>query len=143
MYAICDNPSYYAGCYLRSIKGNIRLSKCRTKSLNVAYLGKGEKWSITEQIVKLTNNHQQDTNKNSQLKVSLHRFKSKLNGQKRIDDINTKDYLTQHAYTTYYGKSSRAVRYLQFTIGENRDALIWPVKEGSDKSNITIIKFGE
>ena len=151
LYAIYDNPSYYAGYYLKSIEGNLGIlgsvSAEQNHSSNVAHLRKGAFWSITEQISNLMNKHQynwrKDIAKNADLTVSLHRFKSILCGQEGIDDVNAKIDLTRHAYTTYFGKSSKAVRYLQFRMDENKNAICWPIRENYDKSISTIIKFGE
>ena len=63
LYEIYDNPSYYAGFYLKTIAGNLCMlgSVCseQNHASNVAYLGKGANWSIMEQIAKLMTRHQQ------------------------------------------------------------------------------------
>jgi len=151
LYAIYDNPSYYAGYYLKSIEGNLGLlgsvSAEQNHAANVAHLGKGASWSITEQISNLMKKNQyywrKESGKNADLTVSLHRFKSRLSGQEGINDVNAKRDLTRHAYTTYFGKSSMAVRYLQFRMDKDLNAICWPINENYDKSNSTIIKFGE
>ena len=77
------------------------------------------------------------------LKVSCHRFKSEFDGQEGIDDVNAKKDLTNHAWNTYYGKAVKAARYLQYRIGDDDDALVWPADEDSTYGNTTVIKHGE
>ena len=65
-------------------------------------------WSITEEITELMKKYQHQWRQQSQiesnLKVSIHRYKTNKEYQDGINDTLAKQHLTQHAYTEYYVK---------------------------------------
>ena len=77
-------------------------------SVNVRHMISGETWSITEEIVELMKKHQhywrQQTQMESNLKVSIHRYKTNEEGRDGIDDTLAKQHLTQNAYTNFICK---------------------------------------
>ena len=70
---IYQNPSYYAGYYLRNIDGNIWLlgsvSAEQNHSSIISYIGDGGNWSIMLHMSKLMSRHQDYVKKRKQKKI--------------------------------------------------------------------------
>ena len=70
---IYQNPSYYAGYYLRNIEGNLWLLGSVTAEQNhasiVAYMGEGGNWSIMLHMSMLMSRHQDHVKKRKQKKI--------------------------------------------------------------------------
>ena len=65
--SIYQNPSYYAGYYLRNIDGNLMVLGSVTAEQNhasiIAYIGEGGNWSIMLHMSKLMSRHQDHVKK--------------------------------------------------------------------------------
>ncbi len=101
-----QDPSHYAGWFLKKIEGNVFLNGSvpvkQNHSSVAAHLGAGGSWSIVEQVSKflsqqmnLSSKRQQ---KDSQAYVQQLKYKSRLVDQAASDDEAAKKQLSQFAY---------------------------------------------
>ena len=103
---IGQSESYYAGYYLKNIEGNLGLRGSSpvesNHSSNVAHLGKGASWSISEHIAHLFNRQQHlytlELQEENDYYVSTLKYQSDFEGQSEMDDIAAKKCLTRYAH---------------------------------------------
>jgi len=119
--SIYQNPSYYAGYYLKKIVGNLMLLGSVPAEQNhssiIAYIGDGGNWSIMLHMSKLMSRHQDHVKKKKSeedlLHVRSYKYKSTLIGQKGIDDCNAKSSLSSYAYKELFVKAMKGADWLQ------------------------------
>ena len=144
---IGNNESYYAGYYLKGIEGNLGLNGSTPVEINhasnVAHLGKGASWSLSEHCAHLFKRQQhlytlevQQENANY---ISTIKYKSPFKNQLEKSDLEAKKALTKYAYETFFVPSAKKSLNLNSTIDNGYDFVCWPVNAERSDANITVI----
>jgi hypothetical protein len=130
---IYNNPSHFAGWFLRNVEGNLLLNGSVPAEQNhssvAAHLGAGASWSVVEQVERLLTRNTHTTSKRrlkeSSAYVASLKYKSRLQNQAAGDDEEAKKQLSQYAYSDLFlveFKSSRRLQYLS-----HEDVIyVWP-----------------
>ena len=92
---------------MKLIKSNLVVQGSTTTDINhsstVAYLGKGNYYSIMEQISHLLEKHIKGKRKEyNQLMVCCYKFKSKEDGQLGIDTVFARNILSNYAFVSMF-----------------------------------------
>ena len=142
---IYDNPSYYGGFYLKAIQGNLKLNGAVPAEQNhssvAAHLGKGNKWSLTEEVKELMVRQQEHfkakKTKADALYVASFKFKSKCSGQQGIDEVIAKRNLSTFAFKELFQKSYMKSQFLQSCVENDGSMSIW--KAGGDRDTCKVV----
>ena len=130
---IYNNPSLFAGWYLRKIVGNLFLNGSAPAEQNhssvVAHLGAGASWSVVEHVSKLLERQTVLTNKrrtkDSHAYVASLQYKSRLTFQAGDDDESAKKKLSQYAYDKLWLVEYKSSERLQFAVHDDV-TIVWP-----------------
>ena len=145
---IKDNPRYYSGCYLKKRVGNLDRNGSAPSEQNhsstVAYLptsGTGQSiMDHTCELVKRQQEHMKEKKKTDDiLHCSVHNYRSKLIGQKGMDDTAARKSLSSYAYTELYQRAAKYARYLTSELETDGSVSVWPAqceKESGTTVNI-------
>jgi hypothetical protein len=130
---IYNNPSHFAGWFLKKIEGNLLLHGSVPAEQNhssvAAHLGAGASWSVAEQVEKLLKRQCHLTakrrHKDSQAFVANMNYKSQLQDQDAFDDEAAKQQLSQYGYNKLFLVEYKRSHRLQFVVQENY-TIVWP-----------------
>ena len=132
LLAIHQNPSYYAGYYLKEIKGNTdhlgSVTADKNHSINAAIIGKGSSMSIVDQISALFSKNQciarNQRKTRDELYISTVNYSSYHGGKEGADDVYANIYLTNYAYQKLL-LSLPKKSYLQHRYKPNGSFISW------------------
>jgi hypothetical protein len=147
---IYNNPSHFAGWFLKKIEGNLLLHGSVPAEQNhssvAAHLGAGASWSVVEQVSKLLSRQTHLTSKrrhkDSQAYVASLKYKSRFQDQDAFDDEAAKKQLSQYAYDNLFLVEYKTSRRLQFAAHEN-DTLVWPNGQPPNCDQHVLIRAGQ
>ena len=147
---IYNDPSHFAGWFLRNIEGNLFLNGSVPAEQNhssvAAHLGAGASWSVVEQVSKLLSRQTHLTSKrrqkDTQSYVGSLRYKSRLRDQAAFDDENAKKKLSQYAYDKLYLIAYKFSCRLQFLVQEQQ-VFVWPNGKPQLCEELVVMKAGE
>ena len=129
---IYNNPSLFAGWYLRRIEGNLFLNGSAPAEQNhssvTAHLGAGASWSVVEHVSKLLDRQTYLTAKRStkdtQAYVASLKYKSRLQDQAGRDNETAKKQLSQYAYDKLWLVEYKSSGCLQFVIHDDVTTIV-------------------
>jgi hypothetical protein len=149
--AIYQNHTKYAGYYLRSIEGNLRMNGDVAAEQNhsgvVAYLGLGASFSIAEQITHLLNRQKNldkiRRQKEDDQNIRATRYQSLyFLPQQKIDDSEAMGLLSGYGFKDLWTRTIKRSFYLQGEITEDGSFKVWPTSvqssQTSDESSVVI-----
>ncbi len=147
---IYNNPSHYAGWFLRTVEGNLLLNGSVPAEQNhssvAAHLGGGASWSVVEQVSKLLSRQTHLSSKRrqqeSQAYVRHLKYKSKHIDQAAADDEDAKKQLSHWAYTRLFVVEYEASCRLQYQADEH-GTMVWPNGKPSSCDEHVIIPSGD
>jgi hypothetical protein len=143
---IHQNPSYYAGYFLKFLVGgalgkNGSSGAEQNHSSVVAYNGKGANWCIADQlhhlILRCQNRSKSKDEFEQNLQFAVTRFVSSFMNREAEWDRNARLSLSNHAYNTLWLPALRKASYLQQEVSDNGDVTIWPIDVSFDQANIS------
>ena len=147
---IYNDPQYYSGYYLKTIRRNMNLrgnvgAEQNHSSLH-AFLGGNMSSSVTFEVRGLLERDQQHYKEIRQNEVSVHlsshNYDSDFIGQKGIEDREAKKVLSKFAYNELWLKSLKSSCYLQLKSDLVEQVnYIWPRTEQRSTVNQVIIPF--
>jgi hypothetical protein len=153
--AIYNNPSQFAGYYLRGIEGNLLMNGDVAAEQNhsgvVAYLGQGASYSVAEQITHLLNRQKNldklRRQKEDDQNIHANRYESPyfLPGQK-ADDQEAKKTLSGYAWKELWSKTLKRSFRLQGERNIDDSFQCWPTTQTHserDEESTVVIKEGE
>ena len=148
---IYDNPGYYAGYHLKQIEGNIKLNGSVPAEQNhsslQAHLGKGNHWSICENVKELLVRQQLHAKQKNADEQSLHvqsfKYKSKCPGQEAVDEVLAKTTLSAYGFNVLFKKSSSRAKFLQIVVENDDSVAIWKAGGDRDTCRVVVINTGE
>jgi hypothetical protein len=146
---IYNNPSHYAGWFLKKIEGNLFLNGSVPAEQNhssvAAHLGSGASWSVVEQVSKLLSRQTHLSSKRrqeeSQAYVCHLKYKSKLPDKAGADDEEAKKQLSFFAYRKLFVVEYEASRRLQYQADDN-GTVVWPNGKPSSCDQHVVIQSG-
>lgn len=145
---IKDNPSYYAGYYIRQITGNLEIKGDVSSEQNhasvVAHLGEsGGGWSIMAHICELikrqAEHQKQMKKKDDELHCSYTGYVSKHSGRRGTDDIEAKKSLSVYAYKRLYSRAANYAYFLTSVIEADGSVSIWKAEKKKDDTKVWTI----
>ena len=130
---IYNNPSLFAGWYLRTIEGNLFLNGSAPAEQNhssvTAHLGAGASWSVAQHVERLlarqTHLTSKRRSKETQSYVGSVHYKSRLQDQAALDDETAKKQLSQYAYNKLWLVENKTSGRLQFVV-HGDVTIVWP-----------------
>jgi len=136
---IYSKPSYYAGYFLRSVEGNLKLNGSVPAEQNhastVAYLGEGGKLSICQHFSELMLRQQNHTKvkkaEEDDLYVKSYKYISKRDGQFGIDEVIARKSFSSYAFNILFQGIIEGSLWLQSFVQDDGKILIW--KAGCDR----------
>jgi hypothetical protein len=146
---IYNDPSHYAGWFLRKIEGNLFLNGSVPAEQNhssvSAHLGAGGTWSVAEQLKKLLERQTHLTtkrrSKDQKAYVIATKYKSSLRDQNAFDDETAKKQLSTWAYAQLFQKAFKYSRKLLCKV-EGDETFVWPHGKQKDCEQLIVITNG-
>ena len=149
---INENPSYYAGYYLRDRVGNLNMHGSQGSESNhssiISHLGQvcsGN--SIMNHVCQLVKREAQKMKEkkkaDDELYCRIHNYKSKFQGQKGQIEVQARKCLTNYAFKELFSKASRHASYLTYKVQSDGSTKIWPAKCDINSSQTIVIGKGK
>ena len=148
---IKNNPSYYAGYYLRQYRGNIGVNGDASSEQNhasiVAHLGNSANgWSIMDHICHLVKRQAEHTKikkkRDDEWHCRAHGYTSKEIGQRGVDDTAAKKALSSYAYNELYTRAAKYACFLTSEVEPDGSVTVWKAGEDKNESKVWKITIG-